>query len=72
MPMHRVILRDIALDEILKLRYQLICDGLVINEDFEWEWHPAVWDGFTQERPRHTVFSFRNPALATFYQLKWA
>jgi hypothetical protein len=40
--------------------------------DFEWAYHPPQWDGFTHERPKHTVFSFRDPALATFYQLKWA
>ena len=70
--MHRVILRDIALVEIFQLKDQLIRDGLIVNEDFEWAYHPPQWDGFTQERPKHTVFSFRDPALATFYQLKWA
>jgi hypothetical protein len=53
------------------LRDQLVQDGLIMHEDFEWEYHPPHWDGFTQERPKHTVFSFQNPALATFYQLKW-
>ena len=70
--MHRVILRDIALIELFQLKDQLIRDGLVVNKDFEWAYHPPQWDGFTQERPKHTVFSFRDPALATFYQLKWA
>ena len=70
--MHRVILRDITLIEIFQLKDQLIRDGLIMNEDFEWAYHPSQWDGFTQERPKHTVFSFRDPALATFYQLKWS
>ena len=70
--MHRVILRDIDPLEALWCKHQLVQDGLIMNVDFEWEYHSPVWDGFSQERPKHTVFSFRDPALATFYQLKWA
>jgi hypothetical protein len=43
-----------------------------MDVDFEWEYHPPVWDGFSTERPKQVIFSFRDPALATFYQLKWA
>jgi hypothetical protein len=43
-----------------------------MHVDFKWEYHPAVWDGFTRKRQKHVMFSFRDPALATFYQLKWA
>jgi hypothetical protein len=46
--MHRVILRDIALIDIFQLKDQLIRDGLAINEDFEWAYHPPQWDGFTK------------------------
>ena len=70
--MHRVILRDIESFEAMLLKDQLVQDGLVMDVDFEWEYHPAVWDGFTRKRQKHVMFSFRNPALATFYQLKWA
>ena len=70
--MHRVILRDIALIEIFQLKDQLVRDGLVMNRDFEWKYHPPQWDGFTQEHPKHVEFSFQDPSLATFYQLKWA
>ena len=70
--MHIVILRDIALDEIFQLKYQLVRDGLIMDADFEWEYHPPVWDGFSQEQAKHVVFRFTDPALATFYQLKWA
>ena len=69
--MHRVVITDIEPIEALWLKDQLIQDGLVIDIDFEWEWHPSYWDGFTQERPKHVTFIFRSPSLATFYQLKW-
>jgi hypothetical protein len=70
--MHRVILRDIEPARALELKAQLVRDGLIMHVDFKWEYHPPHWDGFTHERPKQTVFSFRDPALATFYQLKWA
>ena len=69
--MYRVILRDIEPVEAMWLKDQLVHDGLVMHEDFEWEYHPALWDGFTKERPKHVVFSFQKDSLATFYQLKW-
>ena len=69
--MHRVVITDIEPIEALWLKDQLIQDGLVIDIDFEWEWHPSYWDGFTQEHPKHVKFIFQNAALATFYQLKW-
>ena len=70
--MHRVVITDIEPIEAMWLKDQLVRDGLVMNEDFEWEWHPPMWDGFTQERSKHVTFIFRSPSLATFYQLKWA
>ena len=69
--MHRVVITDIEPIDALWLKDQLVRDGLVMHEDFEWEWHPLMWDGFTQERSRHVTFIFRSPSLATFYQLKW-
>jgi hypothetical protein len=70
--MHRVVISNIGPTEVWQLKDQLIRDGLIMHEDFEWAYHPSQWDGFTKEHPNHTVFSFRDPALATFYQLKWA
>ena len=69
--MHRVVISNIEPAEALEFKAQLIRDGLVRHVDFKWEYHPPLWDGFTNERPKHTVFSFQNPAHATFYQLKW-
>jgi hypothetical protein len=70
--MHRVVLREIEPARALELKAQLVQAGLIMDVDFEWKYHPPQWDGFTQELTNHTVFSFRDPALATFYQLKWA
>jgi len=71
--MHRVILRDIEPIEALWLKDQLVQAGLIMDVDFEWEYHPPQWDSFSHEPPtaKHVIFGFRDPALATFYQLKW-
>ena len=70
--MHRVVITDIEPIEALWLKDQLIQDGLVIDIDFEWEYRPTYSDGFSGEERHHARFSFRDPALATFYQLKWS
>ena len=69
--MHRIVISNIEPAQAFEFKDQLIRDGLIMNRDFEWEYYPSQWDGFTQERPKHTVFSFQSAALATFYQLKW-
>lgn len=58
----------------LELRDQLTDAGLVQDLDFEWEYHQAEYDGssFQAVMPRHVVFRFQDPKLATYYQLKWA
>lgn len=58
----------------LELRDQLIDAGLVMDQDFEWEYRQAEYDNFSSHAviPRNVTFKFRDPVLATYYQLKWA
>jgi hypothetical protein len=70
--MHRVQLLDIGVLDALSLKSQLEAAGLKINHDFEWAWNPRRWDNTTGDTPGFVEFWFRDPALATFYQLKWA
>jgi hypothetical protein len=58
----------------IELKDQLLSDGSVIDRDFVWEYLQATYDndGFTPVDPKQATFSFFKPALATFYQLKWA
>jgi hypothetical protein len=69
--MNRVQLLDMEVLDALSLKSQLETAGLRINHDFEWAWHPRRWDGMTGDTPGFVEFVFRDPALATFYQLKW-
>lgn len=62
--------------QALEYRDQLLDAGLVMDWDFEWEYRQAEYDpddafgsGVT---PRQVEFRFRDPMLATYYQLKWA
>jgi hypothetical protein len=70
--MNRVQLPDMEVLDALSLKSQLEAAGLKMNHDFEWAWHPRRWDNMTGNTPGFVEFVFRDPAQATFYQLKWA
>ena len=65
---------DCGSQEALALKYQLDADGLTINQDYTWVYQKPVYNDFawTNSEISHVTFTFRNPAMATFYQLKWA
>ncbi len=72
--MHRVVLEHMHPMAGVELKNQLIADGLVHHRDFEWAYHAAQYDndGFSAVTPKMVIFEFRDGAIATFYQLKWA
>jgi hypothetical protein len=45
-----------------------------VNQDYTWRYQKPVYDEFawTDSEVSNVTFTFQNPALATFYQLKWA
>ena len=57
----------------IDLKNQLLAAGLVIDQDFTWRYAQAQYDndGYSAVTPKQVVFEFHDPALATFYQLKW-
>ena len=57
--------------EALDHKQQLIEAGLMQDQDFVWAYRASEYDGFTMNRDRHAVFAFRDPAVASFYRLKW-
>ena len=57
--------------EAVTRKQQLIEDGLIIDQDFCWAYRASEYDGFTTHRDRLAVFLFRDPAMASFYRLKW-
>lgn len=68
-----VTLADVGPSQAIDLKQGLEQSGLVMGVDFAWQFMPYQDDGFSGlTTPRHVNFYFRDPALATFYQLKWA
>ena len=71
--MHTVRVHNIEVYDAIDLKNRLIQDGLIMDRDFKWTWITAEYNdvkGWT--RQKHAEFEFRDPALATFYQLKWS
>lgn len=62
--------------QALELRDQLTDAGLVMDRDFEWEYRQAEYDLNDSFKPavtpRQVEFRFKDPVVATYYQLKWA
>ncbi len=70
--MHTIIIRDVTAFDAVDYKFQLLRAGLVMEHDFTWKYVPAQWDSFTGITGGKLVeFHFQDPAIATFYQLKW-
>ena len=71
--MHSVRVSNIEVYDAIDLKNQLLLAGLVIDQDFEWGWITAEYNNVEGwARRKHAEFRFHDPALATFYQLKWS
>ena len=71
--MHTIRVSNIVVYDAIDLKNQLLLAGLAMDHDFKWTWITAEYndvEGWT--RQKHAEFEFTDPALATFYQLKWA
>lgn len=69
--MHTVTIFNLTPDDAIKLKNQLLRDGLIMNQDFEWEYQPITQPGVARLK-RRAVFTFDQGSLASFYQLKWS
>jgi len=62
--------------QALELRDQLTDAGLIMDQDFEWEYRQAEYDLNDSFKPavtpRQVEFRFKDAVMATYYQLKWA
>ena len=66
-----VTIEDVDVAVAIERKYDLTGAGLRQDEDFVWGYRQSEYDGFTMNRPRHAVYAFRDPAMASFYRLKW-
>ena len=71
-----IVCEDASSARGLEMAWALRSAGLVMNQDFTWRYLPkgvvvgADDDGYILSS-RGVTIGFRDPALATFYSLKW-
>lgn len=56
----------------LEMVDQLRQSGLIMDQDFVWRFEKGSYNDSNEFVPPAVSFEFGNPALATFYQLKWS
>ena len=71
--MYRIELPNLSPDDGIRLKNLLINAGLVMYQDFVWQYHAAVYDktGYDSISPRTVIFDFKDGAIATYWRLKW-
>ena len=59
--------------QAMDLKYQLIAHGLILYEDFSWEYRPDPYDGYDDSLHAHPEvrFTFRDPAQETFFRMRF-
>lgn len=59
--------------QALELKQQVIDAGLVLNQDFTWEYRPDPYDGYDDSLHAHPEarFIFRDSAQETFFRIKF-
>ena len=69
--MIRVIVQNAQ--QALDLKQQVVAAGLVINEDFTWEYRPNLYDVYHDSLHAHPEvrFIFRDPAQETFFRMRF-
>ena len=69
---HEIRMENASPDDGIRWSHELQWSGLIQGQDYVWQYVPAWDDNFgSHTSPRAVVFAFSNPAMTTFYQLKW-
>ena len=59
--------------QAVELKDQILDAGLVLHEDFSWEYRPDPYDGYDDSLHAHPEarFVFRDAAQETFFRIKF-
>jgi hypothetical protein len=59
--------------QAVELKDQVLAAGLILHEDFSWEYRPDPYDGYDDSLHAHPEarFMFRDPAQETFFRMKF-
>ena len=70
-----VVFEDIGASRGMEMAARLRLAGLVMNQDFTWAYIPKALDPnectMFEKNVSLVIIGFQDPALATFYSLKW-
>lgn len=60
--------------QAIELKDQVLAAGLVLHEDFSWEYIPNHYDGYDESSHNHPEarFIFADHAQETFFRMKFA
>jgi hypothetical protein len=66
-------IHSITAQQALLYKEQLTQNGLIVNQDYSWTYSPIKYNdqGMTLMEQSCVEFEFADPALASFYRLKW-
>ena len=59
--------------QAMDLKDQVVSHGLILHEDFSWEYRPDPYDGYDDSSHAHPEvrFVFCDPAQETFFRMKF-
>jgi hypothetical protein len=59
--------------QAIELKDQVLSHGLILHEDFSWEYRPDPYDGYDDSLHAHPEarFVFRDSAQETFFRMKF-
>ena len=59
--------------QAMDLKEQIVSSGLILHEDFSWEYRPDPYDGDDDSLHAHPEvrFTFYDPAQETFFRMKF-
>jgi len=66
--MKTIIIQRKSADEIIDIVHEMQRYGLVINLDFDWEYHKAE---SSLDRDRYAKFIFYKEEYSTYFALRW-
>ena len=68
-----VVFEDIGASRGMEMAWALRDAGLVLDKDFTWCYIPKALDEWIlfEKNISKVIIGFKDPALATFYSLKW-
>lgn len=69
-----VVINKVSAADAIALKIELDQMGLVVNQDYTWEFHPVKYSNdfsMDQIADSYVSFEFLDPSMSSFFKLKW-